>query len=178
MALRVGLRRLEPRDAPAIAAYRSHPDVARYQSWETYTLLDAERLCAAQEGHEIGTPGTWSQLAIVLVESGEVIGDCGLRFPGPDEPGHGTEVELGITLGAAHHGKGLATEAIACAVRLVFEEMGKNAIHASVDARNGPAAGLLARAGFARASDRARRAWFKDAWCDEWDYVLRRIERC
>lgn len=163
-------------DAPAIAAYRSHPDVACYQSWEAYSLDDAERLCAAQAENEIGTTGTWSQLAIVLLESGEVIGDCGLRFPGAGEPGHGTEVELGITLGAAHQGKGLASEAIACVVRLVFEEMGKEAIRASIDARNAPAAGLLARAGFARVSDRPRRAWFKGAWCDELDYVLRTSE--
>lgn len=177
LALRVWLRRLGPGDAAALAAYRSHPDVARYQSWKTYTLLDAERLCAAQEGNEIGTPGTWSQLAIVLVESGEVIGDCGLRFPGPDEPGHDTEIELGITLSAAHQGKGLATEALACIIELAFGRLKKRAIHATVDAANVPAAALLMRAGFSRAGDGARRVWFKGAWGEEWDCVLRKPEQ-
>jgi len=30
---RLVIRRFRPEDAPAFAAYRSDPDVARYQSW-------------------------------------------------------------------------------------------------------------------------------------------------
>ncbi len=176
MQSRVRLRRLELGDAPAVASFRSDPEVARYQSWEAYSLADAELLCAAQEGNEIGTPGTWSQMAIVLVESGEVIGDCGLRFPGLDEPGRGTEIEIGITLGRAFHGRGLATESLACIIELAFGRLKKRAIHATVDAANVPAAALLMRAGFSRAGDEARRVWFKGAWGEEWDYVLRRSE--
>lgn len=171
---RVTLRPLTLADAPAIAAYRSHPDVARYQSWDKYTLEDAEALCIKQQGVTLDTPGTWRQLAIVLVETGDIIGDCGLHFPGPDELGHGTDMEFGITLAAHAQGKGLASDALTCIIELAFTTLGKRAIRASIDARNAPAGALLTRAGFARLSDQPRRAWFKGAWCEEWDYVLRR----
>jgi RimJ/RimL family protein N-acetyltransferase len=40
---RLVLRPLQLDDAPAFAAYRSDPNVARYQSWDTtYALTDAE----------------------------------------------------------------------------------------------------------------------------------------
>lgn len=170
---RVMLRPLMLADAPTLAAYRSHPDVARYQSWETYTLKDAEALCLKQQGVALDTPGTWRQLAIVLVQTSELIGDCGLHFPGPGEPGHGTEIEFGITLASHAQGKGLAAEALVCIIELAITTLGKRAIRASIDARNIPAAALLTRAGFTRSSDQPRREWFKGAWCDEWDYVLR-----
>lgn len=170
---RVTLRPLTLDDASIISAYRSHPDVARYQSWEIYTLQDAESLCIKQQSIELGTPGSWSQFAIVMADTGELIGDCGLHFFGPDEAGFGTEIEIGITLAAHAQGRGLASEAIACIVETAFARLGKRAIRASIDARNVPAAGLLARAGFIPMSDQPRRAWFKGAWCEEWDYVLK-----
>ncbi len=173
---RVTLRPLTLADAPIIAAYRSHPDVARYQSWETYTPEDAEALCIKQQGVTLDTPGTWRQLAIVLVETSELIGDCGLHFPGPDELGHGTDMEFGITLGSHAQGKGLASDALACILDLAFTTLRKRAIRASIDARNIPAAALLTRAGFVRLREQPRRAWFKGAWCEEWDYVLWRSE--
>lgn len=170
---RVLLRPLEPADAPRIAAYRSHPEVARLQSWETYTLADAEALCRTMQDRVIDTAGTWLQLAIVLAETGEMIGDCGLHFPGADQPGHGTEIEIGITLAREHQGKGLASDAIAAIVDLAFSRMGKRSIRASIDALNAPAAALLTRAGFKPVPGGVKRVMFKGEWCEEIDYALR-----
>ena len=39
---RLLLRRFAIGDAPAFAAYRSDPAVARYQDWESCTLVEAE----------------------------------------------------------------------------------------------------------------------------------------
>ena len=170
---RVRLRPLEMTDAPRIAAYRSDPEVARYQSWTTYTLEQAEALCRTMQGRAIDTPGTWFQMAIVLVDTGEMIGDCGLHFPGPGEPGHGSEIEIGITLASEHQGKGLASDAIAAIVTLAFGPLGKRSIRATVDARNAGARALLERAGFKPVPGGVKRVMFKGEWCDEIDYVRR-----
>jgi len=37
VSLRLSLRPLQARDAPALSAYRSRPEVARHQPWETFT---------------------------------------------------------------------------------------------------------------------------------------------
>lgn len=168
---RVRLRPLEMTDAPRIAAYRSHPDVARLQSWTTYTLADAEALCRTMQGRAIDTPGTWFQMAIVRIDSGEMIGDCGLYFPGAKEPGHGTEIEIGITLASDHQGQGLASDAIAAIAALAFGPLARSSIRATVDARNAAARALLERSGFKPVPGGVKRVMFKGEWCDEIDYV-------
>lgn len=46
---RTVLRRLVPADAPAMFAYRSDPDVARYQGWDPGTTADVEGFIADQQ---------------------------------------------------------------------------------------------------------------------------------
>ncbi len=157
---RVTLRRLALADAPAIAAYRSDPDVARYQSWDTCSLADAETLCRRQLAAEFGAPGTWFQLAIARNADDVVIGDCGLHFVAKDE------LEIGFTLGASNQGKGYATEAIAGVLDLAFGSLGKHRVTARVDTRNDGAIRLMDRLGFRR-EGAPERAMFKGAWCEE-----------
>ena len=59
-------------------SYRSLPEVARYQGWESFGPDDAARLITGQTGVMSDSPGMWLQLAIVLLDSGEVVGDCGV----------------------------------------------------------------------------------------------------
>ena len=47
---RLRLRRLRQGDAAAVCAYRALPEVARFQSWESYALADAAELIAASRG--------------------------------------------------------------------------------------------------------------------------------
>ena len=63
--------------------------------------------------------GTWFQLAIELVETGELIGDCGLHTLA-DRPG---QAEIGITMACEHQGRGYATEAVSCLLDYVFRRL-------------------------------------------------------
>jgi len=159
---RVTLRRLILDDAPAIAAYRSDPDVARYQSWETYPIERAEELCRTQQAIAFGAPGTWAQLAIVRNEDGAVIGDCGVHFLA-DDP---RTIELGITMSTGAQGKGFAREALAGVIEHVGVRMGVNRVRARVDTRNTPALRVFERLGFAPEGP-PERAMFKGNWCEE-----------
>src|SRR5437879_3399781 len=105
---RLYLRPLRLDDAAPISAYRSLPEVARFQSWESFGPAEATRLVTDQAGVVPDVPGTWLQLALVLSDSATVIGDCGIHFRG-DDP---RQVELGITLAPTYQGRGLATEAL------------------------------------------------------------------
>ena len=54
------LRPMARGDAPALAAYRSDPVQARYQSWETpYPVDSAQALIAEMSGVRFGQPGAW-----------------------------------------------------------------------------------------------------------------------
>ena len=161
---RVTLRRLAIGDAHAIAAYRSDPEVARYQSWEACTLADAVLLCRRQLSAEFGAPGTWFQFAIVRNADDAVIGDCGVHFVAKDE------LEIGFTLGASDQGKGYATEAIAGVLDLAFGSLGMKRVTARVDTCNAGAIALLERLGFRR-DGAPERAMFKGGWCEEIVFV-------
>jgi RimJ/RimL family protein N-acetyltransferase len=160
---RLSLRRLRPADAPALCRYRSLPQVARYQSWETFNLEDAERLVATQANVLPDTPGIWLQLAIL---AGDVIGDCGLHFL------DGRQVELGITLDPASQGHGYAAEALSAVLDYLFGTLGKHRVTATTDAENRAAVALFQRLGFRREGHFLKNVWFKGRWGDEFLFAL------
>jgi len=165
---RLRLRRLHAQDAGALVGYRSLPEVARFQHWESFGPDDATRLIASQAGVRPDTPGTWLQLALVLLESAEVVGDCGIHFRF-DEP---RQVELGITLAPTYQGRGLATEALNRVLGYVFDSLGKHRASAVTDAENHAAAGLFRRLGFRQEAHFVENIWFKGAWGSEYLFAL------
>ncbi|HEX2121019.1 MAG TPA: GNAT family protein [Thermoanaerobaculia bacterium] len=149
---RLLLRPLAEGDAARLAAYRSHEEVARYQSWSTFTLDDALAL--------VHHDGPWTQIAIALRATGEIIGDIGV-CAAPDG-----SAEIGFTLAPEHQGRGYAGEA----VRAVVERFPR--VVAVVDARNAPAIALVTRLGFRL--QKTERTEFKGGVCDEHHFVLLR----
>ena len=110
---RLSLRPFQVDDLEAFVAYRSDPEVARYQSWDsTYSMADAESFLRSQRELVFGQPGEWRQLAIVDRETGTVCGDWAVRVV-TDQP---ATAEVGVTLAQANQGKGLATEALTAVV--------------------------------------------------------------
>ncbi len=158
---RLCLRPFRADDLPAFVAYRSDPEVARYQSWDTtYSLADAERLLASQRGVEFGAPGGWVQLAAVDRLSGRLRGDCAVRVVA-DQP---ATAEVGVTFAPMGQGSGLATEALGAVITALFEQHGLHRVYAQADDRNLPVHRLLGRLGF-RCEARLEEAdWFKGEW--------------
>jgi len=169
---RLLLRRLERGDAAAICGYRSLPEVARFQSWESYGPDDAARLIEGQIEMEPGIPGTWLQLAIVEKATGVMVGDCGLHCREDDS----RQMELGITLAPSHQGHGYATEALGCVIDFVFDTLGKHRISATTDAENRLAAALFRRLGFRQEAHFVEHLWFKGHWGSEFVFGLLKRE--
>jgi len=169
---RLRLRRLERDDAAAICQYRSLPEVARFQSWESFTAEDAATLIADQERIAPNTPGTWLQLLLTLPERATVVGDCGIHFLPHDTQ----QVELGITLAPEYQGQGLAAEALASVLRYLFDSLGKHRVLAVTDAENRAAANLFRRLGFRQEAHFVENIWYKGAWGSEFVFALLKQE--
>ncbi len=165
---RLILRKLSASDAAAVAAYRSLPEVARYQGWNLVTAEDALALARSQETLAPDTPGTWYQLVITLCPEGTVIGDLGLHFLA--EPP--ATVEVGITLAPEFQGLGYAHEAMQAAMNYVFKTLRKHRLVASVDPRNTKSVALLERLGLRREAEFRLSLWFKGEWVDDWVYAI------
>jgi hypothetical protein len=73
---RLVLRRFTSRDVEAFLAYRNDPVVARFQSWQSCSPDQAEAFVARQELQQIGEPGQWLQIGIVLKQKIRLLGSC------------------------------------------------------------------------------------------------------
>ena len=165
---RLVLRPLRLSDAAGVFAYRSDPEVARYQIWEPRDVKDVRCFIEGLQDREPDTPDTWYQLAITLRESKALIGDCGLRFP-VNEP---NQVEVGITLTRAYQGQGYATEAVKGVLDWLFVSLGKHRIYARVDPRNEASIALLERVGMRKEGHLRESVWAKGEWADDVIYAI------
>jgi RimJ/RimL family protein N-acetyltransferase len=163
---RLRLDALRPDDAAALFACRADPVVSRYQGWRPASLDDAARFIQRQQMVVFDTPGSWFQFAIRLRETGEFVGDLGLHFVDADT------VEFGVTLSPGHQGRGLAAEAVRAALALVFGELGRHRVFASVDPRNLACVRLLERLGL-RKEAHHRESWRDgEGWADDAVYAM------
>ncbi len=170
---RLVLRLLGAEDVPAFAAYRSDPDVARYQSWDpSYSAADGERLVAAQEGVDFADPGPWVQVAAVDRLTGELRGDCAVRVAA-EQP---QTAEVGVTLAPASQGGGLATEALGAVMARLFERHDMHRVYAETDDRNAAVHRLLERLGFRCEARLVEADWFKGEWTTMRTYAVLRRE--
>jgi RimJ/RimL family protein N-acetyltransferase len=166
---RLSLRRFQAADLEAFVAYRSDPEVARYQSWDSpYSMAAAESFLRSQRDLAFGQPGEWLQLAMVDRAAGTVCGDCAVRVA-TDQP---ATAEVGVTLARASQGKGLATEALTGVLTKLFERRGMHRVFAEADDRNGPVLRLLARLGFRCEARLVEADWFKGEWSTLRVYAL------
>jgi RimJ/RimL family protein N-acetyltransferase len=164
---RLVLRRFRPSDAETLAAYRSDPDVARYQSWTApVTLEQARVIVASLAAGDPEQPG-WFQYAVERTEDRLHIGDVGVYLYE-----NRRQAEIGFTLGPAYQGRGYAGEAVRAVLDHLFRVRGLHKVSAEADARNAASARLLERVGFTREGLRRSQTWIKGEWTDDLLYGL------
>ena len=155
-------------DLDTFVAYRSDPDVARYQSWEDYTREDGLALIESMQSLRLGTPGEWYQLAIEGKDEGRLVGDLATKVDA-HEP---REMEVGFTLAPEHQGKGYASEAVTGLLDHAFSDLDMHRVVAVTDALNAPAAALLERLGMGREAHFVENVFFKGAWGSEFLFAV------
>jgi aminoglycoside 6'-N-acetyltransferase len=166
---RLTIRRFRLEDAAAFAAYRSDPDVARYQGWATpFTLDQARRFIADLSGTHPDTPGAWFQFAVTESVSGELLGDVAAGTDG-DDP---RLAVVGFTFAPAHQRRGYATEALSAVLDHLLRGRGKHRVSATCDTRNAASVALLERVGMRREAHHLRNAWWQGEWTDEYVYAV------
>lgn len=166
---RLIMRPFNERDIPVFSAYRSDPNVARYQGWNApYSLDLAAAFVAGMQTAQPGTPGEWYQLAIEVKASGEMIGDGAFHLLKEDI----RQAEIGLTLARSAQGQGYAVEVTRRLLDYLLGELGLHRVKATCDALNLAAARTLERAGMRREAYFVEHLWFKGAWSSEYVYAI------
>ena len=160
---RLTLRAFEPTDATTLAAYRNHPEVAKLQSWDGYTLEQAQNLIAHVQLLEQPKPDQWYQIAVTL--EGTLIGDFGFKL-------EDRQAELGFSFDPTYQKQGYATEAATALLEFAFSSLKLHRIHAATDPSNTSSIRLLERLGFRQEGHLKQNFWFKGQWVDDLLYGI------
>jgi aminoglycoside 6'-N-acetyltransferase len=166
---RLVIRRFRAEDASPLAAYRSDPAVARYQSWGVpFSQAQARSFIDSLGAANPDTPGEWFQFAVVDAAAGMHIGDVAAGVDARD-PRLAT---IGVTLATSAQGRGYAGEAVAWLLDYLFLERKKHRVTADCDVRNGKVVALFDRLRMRCEGHHLQSAWWKDEWVDEYVYAI------
>ncbi|OLF13578.1 GNAT family N-acetyltransferase [Actinophytocola xanthii] len=167
--VRLTLRPFVAEDLDALHAYQKLPEVARY------LYNDPRDLAASREALKrrmavtaLEKPGEVLVLAVVLRETGELVGEVNLGWHSAEH----RQGEFGFVFNPAFHGNGYAGEAAVEMLRLGFEGLGLHRIVGRCDGRNTSSAKLMARLGLRREAHFVQNEIVKGQWTDEIVYAM------
>ena len=155
---RLLLRRSVADDAETISAYRSDPEVHRYQGWERTDPDGVRDEIRDMEARRPGEPG-WVQFSVEERETGRLVGDVGLS---PADGEHGV-IKIGYTMSPAVQGRGYATEAVRALVAYAFAGLDAEVVRAYASAENTSSLRVAEKAGL-ELIERFERTYEGETW--------------
>lgn len=167
---RLEIRPMRKGDREDFFAYRSHPEVTKYQSFRPSQIQDVDAFVAQMESARPNITGSWYQVAICLRENGRMIGDIGMHFLDDEQ------TEIGYTLSPEYQRKGYAAEAVYAVMGYLFGTLGKHRIIASVDPDNSRSMALLERLGFRKEAHFHESIREGRKWLDDCIYAMLKYE--
>jgi RimJ/RimL family protein N-acetyltransferase len=163
---RLVLRPFRLADADFLAAYRSEPAVARFQSWTApYPVARARAFILSLQGLDGPQRGTWIQIAVERDDA--LVGDVAVGLDSGGEI-----ATIGYTVAPAHQGHGVAREAVGAVVDRLFELSAVHRVEASVDPRNVASSRLVEALGFELEGIARSAVRDGDEWSDDARYAL------
>jgi [ribosomal protein S5]-alanine N-acetyltransferase len=145
---RLRLRPFEPRDADAVFAVLSDPEVGRWVGGAHASVEDSRALIERARARELAM---W---AVEERETGALVGEVGLQ---PLER-VGPEVEIGWTIGRPWWGRGYATEAAARWLDVAFATLALDEVLATVLPENAASHRVAEKLGMRRLPE------LRDVW--------------
>ena len=162
---RLVLRELVAGDCPAVLAYQRDPRYLRFYPWTDRSEADVQAFVQRQVDDQAEQPRRKFQLAIALPDSGQLIGNCGIRR----KPDNEWEADIGYELNPDYWRRGYATEAARTMVDFGFRELKLHRVSAWCIADNGASARVLEKVGLQLEGRLRENESFKDRW---WDTLL------
>ena len=160
---RLQIRNLCPADLENFYAYRSNPEVTKYQGFDTMTLAQCEHFIQGQKNKLFGQPGDWVQYGIEEVSLQKLIGDCAVKMDLYDS----RLAEIGITISHLYQQQGYAKEAISGILNFIFGVKNLHRVTATVDAENTASINLMKSIGFRQEAYYVENIFFNGKWGSE-----------
>ena len=167
---RLLLREFVKSDIPAVLAYASDPETVKYMALESG---DARPVVISAIKGARAKPRTAFYLAVVLKETGQVIGSGGISVDRDRFGRRFVNGEVSWILRREYWNRGYGTELAAELLRFGFDELCLHRISAYCDAENNGSIRVMERCGMQREGvlhdailDR------EECWCDQYVYAI------
>jgi [ribosomal protein S5]-alanine N-acetyltransferase len=169
---RLKIRNLRESDLEAFHAYRSNPDITKYQGFNTFNLEQAKSFIAEYKNKLHIYPGEWIQYGIENISSQQLVGDCAIYLHQSDS----RIAETGITISHVHHRKGYAKETMLGLMNFLFLEKGIHRIIETVDAENLASIQLFKSLSFRLEAHFLENIYYKGKWGSEYQFAMLKKE--
>ena len=165
---RLRLREFVEEDWSAVLAYQQDPRYLRYYAWESRDEQSVRVFMQMFFRQQKQKPRIKFQLAVTLRETGQLIGNCGVRL---DKPGSRVG-DIGYEFSPDYWRQGYATEAANEIVRFGFEELGLHRIWSWCIAENNGSWRVMEKLGMQREGLLRENEYFKGRWWDTLMYAI------
>ena len=165
---RLVLRDFQEDDWTAVHEYAVDLDVVRYMPWgpngEKETKAFIERTIAAQAEE----PRTKFEFAVILGETGRLIGGCGIRVASKRD----RSADMGYCLRKDAWGRGYGTEAASTVLAFAFDVLNSHRVFATCDTENYASTRLLEKLGMRREAHFREDTRLRGRWRDSYLYAV------
>lgn len=144
---RLHLREFNPEDWAAVYLYRSEPAVKRYDTFGPNTVEEIHEILARAVQWQTMQPRTHYFAAVVLRETEQLIGECGLFMRNENDL---TVASIGYAFQQQCWGRGYATETVQALLQFAFGELHLTKVEAECNPANIASWRVLEKAGMER----------------------------
>ncbi len=142
---RLVLRKIKMCDVDDMYEYSKRSDVTKYLLWSPHPdkFYTAAYIRSLQGRYRRGDFYDW---AVVLKESGKMIGTCGLTSVDADN----NYCEIGYVISPDYHNRGYATEAVSRVLEICFDRFGFHRVEAMHIEGNEASASVMKKCGMSK----------------------------
>lgn len=163
---RLCIREFREEDLDAVHQYASSAEVAKYMIWGPNTLEETQAFIRRVIEMQEQQPRLDYEFAVVLKDSSELIGGCGLHISDP------LQGEIGYCFNPKFWRQGYASEAAAAMVKHGFEELGLHRIYATCRPDNKGSAKVMEHVGMKYEGHLREHMRHKGSWHDSYQYSI------
>ncbi|MCM3039361.1 GNAT family N-acetyltransferase [Paenibacillus motobuensis] len=163
---RLIIREFKLEDIADVHKYASDPFVTKHMIWGPNTEEETKEYIEMVIGQQRQMVRQDFEFAVVIQETGELIGGCGLHISGSRQG------ETGYCFNHSYWGQGYATEAAGAMLRFGFHQLGLHRIYATCRPDNLGSAKVMQKNGMKYEGHLREHLWHKGKWHDSFQYSL------
>ena len=149
------------------------PEVTKYLTWPTHTSEDVSAMVLADWVKRCEQPDCYLWVS-ELKELGEIIGSISVVNTKDEQV---QSAEIGYCIGRNWWHQGITSEALACVMDYLFDEVGARRVEARHDPRNPHSGAVMRKCGMKYEGTHRQADWNNQGVCDAAIYALLAEER-